>query len=104
MRIPRVAGLETTPNYRCQDPPQGKPRASASGILRTLYDSRTLHGREVFEEIARVAPEEILQTYIKRTVRLAAAAAGETILTYAKDSDAAHALPRTRQGVKHFDC
>jgi chromosome partitioning protein len=61
-------------------------------ILRTLYDSRTLHGREVFEEIARVAPDEVLQTYIKRTVRLAdAAAAGETILTYAKDSDAAHA-------------
>jgi len=61
-------------------------------ILRTLYDGRTLHGREVFEEIARVACDEILQTYIKRTVRLAdAAAAGETILTYAKDSDAARA-------------
>jgi chromosome partitioning protein len=61
-------------------------------ILRTLYDSRTVHGREVFKEIARVAPGEILQTYIKRTVRLAdAAAAGETILTYAKDSDAARA-------------
>jgi chromosome partitioning protein len=61
-------------------------------ILRTLYDSRTLHGREVFEEIARVARDEVLQTYIKRTVRLAdAAAAGETILTYAKDSDAARA-------------
>jgi chromosome partitioning protein len=61
-------------------------------ILRTLYDSRTLHGREVFEEIARVARDEVLQTYIKRTVRFAdAAAAGETILTYAKDSDAARA-------------
>lgn len=61
-------------------------------ILRTLYDSRTVHGREVFEEIARVAQNEVLQTYIKRSVRLAdAAAAGETILTYAKDSDAARA-------------
>jgi chromosome partitioning protein len=61
-------------------------------ILRTLYDSRTIHGREVFEEIERAAPEEVLQTHIKRTVRLAdAAAAGETILRYAKDSEAARA-------------
>jgi chromosome partitioning protein len=61
-------------------------------ILRTLYDSRTVHGREVFDEIARVAPDEILHTFIKRTVRLAdAAAAGETILTYAHDSEAARA-------------
>ncbi|MBV8771500.1 MAG: ParA family protein [Deltaproteobacteria bacterium] len=61
-------------------------------ILRTLYSSHTLHGREVFEEIARVAPDEVLQTYIKRTVCLAdAAAAGETILSYATGSDAARA-------------
>jgi chromosome partitioning protein len=61
-------------------------------ILRTLYDSRTLHGREVFEEIARIAPDEILHTYIKRTVQLAdAAAAGETIITYAKNSHATRA-------------
>jgi chromosome partitioning protein len=61
-------------------------------ILRTLYDSRTVHGREVFEEIARVAPDEVLKTYIKRTVRFAdAAAAGESILTYDKDSEAAAA-------------
>ncbi len=59
-------------------------------ILRTLYSSNTLHGREVFDEIARVAPDEVLKTYIKRTVRFAdAAAAGETILSYAKSSDAA---------------
>lgn len=61
-------------------------------ILRTLYDSRTIHGREVFEEIARVAPDEVLRTYVKRSVRLAdAAAAGETILKYANDSDSAKA-------------
>ncbi len=61
-------------------------------ILRTLYDSRTVHGREIFEEIARVAPNEVLQTYIKRTVRFAdAAAVGESILIYAHRSDAAEA-------------
>jgi chromosome partitioning protein len=61
-------------------------------ILRTLYDARTLHGREVFDEIARVAGDELLNCYIKRTVRLAdASAAGEPILIYASDSDAAQA-------------
>ena len=61
-------------------------------ILRTLYSGNTLHGREVFDEIARVAPDEVLKTYIKRTVRFAdAAAAGETILSYAQSSDAAQA-------------
>ncbi len=61
-------------------------------ILRTLYDSRTLHGREVFEEIARVAGDELLATYIKRTVRFAdAAAAGKPIVLYASDSEAAQA-------------
>ena len=61
-------------------------------ILRTLYSSHTIHGREVFDEIARVAPEEVLKTYIKRTVCLAdATAAGETILSYATKSEAAHA-------------
>jgi chromosome partitioning protein len=61
-------------------------------ILRTLYDSRTLHGREVFEEIATVAGDELLQIYIKRTIRFAdAAAAGEPIVVYDSDSDAAQA-------------
>jgi chromosome partitioning protein len=61
-------------------------------ILRTLYDARTLHGREVFEEIARVAGDELLNSYIKRTVRFAdAAAAGQPIMLYASDSEAAQA-------------
>jgi chromosome partitioning protein len=61
-------------------------------ILRTLYDGRTVHSREVFEEIGQVAANEVLKTYIKRTIRFAdAAAAGEPIILYDKDSEAAGA-------------
>ena len=35
-------------------------------ILRTLYDSRTTHGREVFEEIAQAGGEQVLRTFIRR--------------------------------------
>src|ERR671932_377419 len=61
-------------------------------ILRTLYDSRTTHGREVFEEIAQAGGEQVLHTFIRRTVKFAdAAAGGEPILQHATDSEAAHA-------------
>lgn len=61
-------------------------------ILRTMYDARTLHGREVFEEIARVGGELVFPMVIKRTVKFAdSTAAGEPILLYAKDSEAADA-------------
>jgi chromosome partitioning protein len=70
-------------------------------ILRTLYDSRTLHCREIFDEIARVAPNEVLRTYIKRTVQFAdAAASGKTILAYAQRSDAAQAYRELAQELR----
>jgi chromosome partitioning protein len=61
-------------------------------ILRTMYDSRTTHAREVFEEIAEVGGSQVLQSVIRRTIKLAeAAASGQSILHHAGDSDAAHA-------------
>jgi len=59
-------------------------------ILRTMYDPRTSHAREVFDELATTWPEEVLQTFIKRTVKFADSTVGGTsILEYASDSDAA---------------
>lgn len=61
-------------------------------ILRTMYDIRTTHGREVFEEIARAGGDQVFQTFIKRTVKFAdATAAGEPILQYDTDSEVARA-------------
>jgi chromosome partitioning protein len=72
-------------------------------ILRTLYDSRTTHGREVFEEIAQAGGEQVLRTFIRRTVKFAdAAAGGEPILQHATDSEAAHAYRKLTQELQAY--
>jgi chromosome partitioning protein len=72
-------------------------------ILRTLYDSRTTHGREVFEEIAQAGGEQVLHTFIRRTVKFAdAAASGEPILQHATDSEAAHAYRNLAQELQAY--
>ena len=59
-------------------------------ILRTLYDPRTSHAREVFDELHTTWPTEVLQTFIKRTVKFAdASVGGSSILQYAGNSEAA---------------
>jgi chromosome partitioning protein len=69
-------------------------------ILRTMYDSRTHHGKEVFDEIARVGGDQVFQTFIKRTIKFAdAAVEGEPILRYAKDSEAAQAYRGLAQEI-----
>lgn len=60
-------------------------------ILRTMY-ARTSHSREIFEEIARVGGEQVLKTYIKRTIKFAdATTEGNPILTYDSSSEVANA-------------
>jgi chromosome partitioning protein len=61
-------------------------------LLRTMYDRRTLHAQEVVEEIGRVGGDQVLRAIINRTVKFAdSTVAGEPILVYAKDSEAAQA-------------
>lgn len=61
-------------------------------ILRTMHDARTLHTKEVIEELAKHFPGQIYKTVIKRTIKFAdATLAGESILSYAKNSQAATA-------------
>jgi chromosome partitioning protein len=40
-------------------------------IVRTLYDNRSLHAREVFEEVTAAAGTHLLAVVIKRTIRFA---------------------------------
>ncbi|MEE8292270.1 MAG: ParA family protein [Candidatus Tectomicrobia bacterium] len=71
-------------------------------ILRTMYDSRTLHAREIFAEIAHAGGEQVLHTFIKRTIKFAdATAGGEPILQYAKDSEAARAYRELAQEIEN---
>lgn len=61
-------------------------------ILRTMYDARTVHAREVSDEILAMFGERVLKPIIKRTVRFAeATVAGVPIVIYQKDSDVAEA-------------
>lgn len=59
-------------------------------LLCTMFDRRTIHGRDVIEELRGVFRHQVFDTVITRTIKFAdASVAAETILTYAKNSEAA---------------
>jgi len=61
-------------------------------ILRTMFDARTVHAREVSDEILATFGDRVMKPIIKRTVRFAeATVAGLPIVIYQKDSDVAEA-------------
>ena len=62
------------------------------GILATMYDSRTLHGREVLSRVVEAFGEKVFHTVINRTVRFPeTTVAGEPITTFAPSSAGAEA-------------
>jgi chromosome partitioning protein len=59
-------------------------------LLCTMFDKRTVHGRDVIEELREVFGHQVFDTVITRTIKFAdASVAAEPILTYAKNSEAA---------------
>ncbi|HMA46820.1 MAG TPA: AAA family ATPase [Frankiaceae bacterium] len=63
------------------------PRLRLAGILATMFDARTLHGREVLARVVERFPDEVFHTVINRTVRFPeTTVAGEPITTYAPAS------------------
>lgn len=68
------------------------PRLKVTGILGTMYDSRTLHSREVLERVVQAFGETVFHTVIRRTVKFPeTTVAGEPITTYASSSPGAEA-------------
>jgi chromosome partitioning protein len=68
------------------------PDLELEGILATMYDSRTLHGREVLARIVEAFGDRVFHTVINRTVRFPeTTVAGEPITTYASASAGATA-------------
>jgi len=60
------------------------PRLEVDGILATMYDSRTLHAREVLARVYEAFGDTLLQTVISRTVKFPdATVAAEPITSYA---------------------
>ena len=59
-------------------------------LLCTMFDRRTIHGRDVIEELREVFGDKVYNTVITRTIKFAdASVAAEPILSYAPNSEAA---------------
>jgi len=59
------------------------PRLEVDGILATMYDSRTLHSKEVVASVVEHFGERVFHTVISRTVKFPdASLAAEPITTY----------------------
>jgi chromosome partitioning protein len=68
------------------------PQLEIEGILATMYDPRTLHGREVLARVIEAFGDRVFHTVINRTVRFPeTTVAGEPITTYASSSLGARA-------------
>ncbi len=68
------------------------PDLKIIGILATMYDARTLHGREVLERVVQAFGDTVFHSVIARTVRFPdASVAGEPITSFSPSSPAAQA-------------
>jgi len=84
--------------YRVQE--RINPRLEVEGILATMYDARTLHGREVLARVVDAFGEKVFHTVIARTVRFPeTTVAGEPITTYASSSSGAAAYRQLAREV-----
>ncbi|SDX98184.1 chromosome partitioning protein [Modestobacter sp. DSM 44400] len=68
------------------------PSLAIDGILATMYDTRTVHCREVFSRVVEAFGDTVYQTVIQRTVRFPeTTVAGQPITTWAPTSGGAAA-------------
>ncbi len=76
------------------------PRVHIAGIVPTMYDSRTVHGREAVEVLRQQLRRPGVQTPIRKTIKFAEAPVkGESVLKYAPDSQAAKAYRQLAREV-----
>ncbi|MGN6326309.1 ParA family protein [Pseudolysinimonas sp.] len=66
------------------------PAIKLDGILATMYDSRTLHSREVLERVVDAFGDDVLETVISRTVKFPdASVAASPVTSFAPEHPAA---------------
>ena len=66
------------------------PKVDIVGILPTMYDGRTLHGREAVAMLEESFGDRVFRTRIGRTIRFAEApVAGQSVLRYDSQGQAA---------------
>jgi len=68
------------------------PAIELDGIVATMFDSRTLHAREVLDRVVDAFGDRVLESVISRTVKFPdASVAAAPITTFAPEHPAAHA-------------
>ena len=78
------------------------PAIQLDGILATMYDSRTLHSREVLERVVDAFGQSVLETVIGRTVKFPdASVAGVPITDFAPEHAAAKAYLQVARELIH---
>ena len=78
------------------------PQLELEGILATMYDRRTVHGREVLTRVVEAFGEKVFHTVINRTVRFPeTTVAGEPITSFAPSSAGANAYRELAREVIH---
>ncbi|PWN03989.1 chromosome partitioning protein [Nocardioides silvaticus] len=76
------------------------PKLEVDGVLGTMYDGRTLHGREVLERLVQAWGDHVFHTVIRRTVKFSdSTVAGEPITSYASGSTGADAYRQLAREV-----
>jgi len=76
------------------------PRLRIVGLLGTMFDSRTLHGREVLQTLVDGWGDNVFHTVIRRTVKFSdSTVAGEPITSYATASAGAQAYRQLAREV-----
>jgi chromosome partitioning protein len=76
------------------------PRLEIEGLLATMYDSRTVHGREVLARLVEAFGDKVFHTVVSRTVRFPeTTVAGMPITSFAPESPGAAAYRQLAREV-----
>jgi chromosome partitioning protein len=76
------------------------PRLQIDGVLGTMFDGRTLHGREVLDRLVHAWGDKVFHTVIRRTVKFSdSTVAGEPITSYASTSGGAESYRQLAREV-----
>jgi chromosome partitioning protein len=79
------------------------PALSVRGIIATMFDGRTRHGREILDDVRRTYSLPVLEPPVAKSIRFAEAPArGRSILQHAPGSPGAEAY-RTIAATLHAD-
>ena len=100
VRVLRAARRRAAQDHDRQGHRAAQPAScKIDGVLGTMYDGRTLHGREVMERLVQAWGDTVFHTVIRRTVKFSdSTVAGEPITTYAGALGGRGRLPPARQG------